>query len=98
MAKLIDGYMYKISSLHPKIFQKLNAFYIQVNVLELIDNNPFCWACVWVECSAHIPRFNKKEIIKMNLENTTDIIFNEFGANIFHSQTPTITEAQKNSL
>lgn len=41
----------------------------------------------------------QKEIIKMNAENTTDIIFNEFGANIFHLQTPTNTEARKkNSL
>lgn len=41
---------------------------------------------------------SQQEIIKMNAENTTGIIFNEFGANIFHLQTPTNTEAQRNSL
>lgn len=37
---------------------------------------------------------SQQEIIKKNA-NTTDIIFNEFGANIFRSQTPTNTEARK---
>lgn len=41
---------------------------------------------------------SQKWTIQINEKNTTDIIFNEFGANIFHLLTPKNTEAHKNSL
>lgn len=86
--------MYKACSLHPKVLKK-NKMYFTYRRSLLID--AFWWACVWLERSAHIPGFNKSKMDnKINVKMTTNIIFNEFGANFFPSLTPTNTEVHKN--